>query len=50
MGRWVDTISDVEIHSKICQISQMESSVSENAGAYQWWKKKHIFEPLPNFH
>lgn len=49
MGRWVDTISDVEIHSKICQISQMESSVSENAGLIND-EKKHIFEPLPNFH
>lgn len=48
MGRWVDTISDVEIHSKICQISQTESSV-ENAGLIND-EVKHIFEPLPNFH
>ena len=49
MGRWGDTISDVKIHSKICQISQNETSVSENAGLIND-EVKHIFELLPNFH
>ena len=49
MGRWGHTISDVEIHSKICQISKIEITVSENAGLIDD-EVKHIFKLLPNFH